>query len=153
MRSLSVIVRWTCSQCPEHLRLTRCMPGSSPAANQVHRTSMDVNWTSTRQGMQEFQTKKQNACQCIATIHPAGAFFWWSPFQVLCCKNLSALVEQTSPDKEPIRRMRNGQETQFNAYGWRRTNWKFCCLSDVCQRYPERCDRPLILRNLIVFKF
>ena len=45
MRSLSVLVRWTCGQCPEHLRLTRCMSGSGPAAIQVHRTSTDANWT------------------------------------------------------------------------------------------------------------
>ena len=55
--SLSVIVCCTCGRCPEHLRLTHCMSGSSPAANQVHRPSMDANWTSTRQGKHKFRTK------------------------------------------------------------------------------------------------
>ena len=57
MRSLSVIVRWTYGQCPEHLRLTRCMSGSGVAAVRVHRTSMDANWTSTRQGTHEIRIK------------------------------------------------------------------------------------------------
>ena len=55
MRSLSVIVHLTYGQCPEHLRLTRCMSGSGPAVNRSHWTSKDANWTSTRQGTHEFQ--------------------------------------------------------------------------------------------------
>ena len=61
MRSLSVIVCWTCSQCPELFQLTRFMSGSSLATNQVHWTSTDANWTSTRQGTHKFWTKRMPA--------------------------------------------------------------------------------------------
>ena len=87
------------------------MSGSSPATNQVHRTSTDTNWTSS----------EQNACQSIAIIHPAGAFFRWSLFQVLYMHKTFWRIEQILPDKEHIRRMRNrhrrmrnGQETEMN---------------------------------------
>ena len=71
-------------------------------------SSTDGNWTSTRQGTHEFRT---NARQRITTVHPAGALFRWSPFQVLCMHKTFRRTERTSPDKARIRRMRNGQGT------------------------------------------
>ena len=75
MRSLSVIIRWTYGQCPEHLRLTRCMSGSGPAVNQVHRTSTDANWASTRKGTPQFRTKRKPAhgyCTSSGRLFPAN---------------------------------------------------------------------------------
>ena len=54
-------VCWTWGLCPELLQLTCCMSGRSPAANRVHRTSTNANWTSTRQTVFEFQTKRMPA--------------------------------------------------------------------------------------------
>ena len=58
----------------------------------------------------ERKKSEQNACQRMATVHPAGAFFRWSPFQVLNMHKTFRRIERTSPNKERIRRMRNGQE-------------------------------------------
>ena len=60
MRSLSVIIHWTCGQCLEH-RLTCCTSGRRPAMNQVHWSSTDTNWTSIRQGPHKFWTKRMPA--------------------------------------------------------------------------------------------
>ena len=56
----------------------------------------------------ERRSSEQNACQRMATVHPAGAFFRWSPFQVLNMHKTFRQTERTSPNKERIRRMRNG---------------------------------------------
>ena len=61
MRSLLVIICWTCGQCPEHLRLTCYMSGSGLATNQVRQTPTDANRTSTRQETHEFRTKRMPA--------------------------------------------------------------------------------------------
>ena len=46
------------------------------AANQVHWTSTDANWTRAGEGTQELRTNRmsyeQTACQRINTVHPAG---------------------------------------------------------------------------------
>ena len=73
MCSLSVIIRRTWNQCPEHLWLTRCMSGSSLVTNQVLQTSTDANWTRTRQGMHEFQTKRMpdhSYCTSSGRLYP-----------------------------------------------------------------------------------
>ena len=104
MRSLTVIVPWTQGQCPEHLWLTCCMSGSSLAVNQVQRTSTDANWTSTRQGMHKFQTKRMPGhSYCTSSGHL---------FQVESVQSfVFHRTERTSPDEERFRWMRNGQET------------------------------------------
>ena len=83
------------------------MSGSGPAANQVHRTNRQVQ-------DKERTRYEQYACQRMATIHPAGAFFRWGPFQVLNMHKTFRRIERTSPDKERIRRMRNGHRRMRN---------------------------------------
>ena len=85
MHSLSVILRSTCGQCPERLWLTRCMSGSSLAANQVHQTSMDGNWTNTKQGTHEFRIKRMPAHSYRTSsgrLLPRRSLF-----QILCMQN------------------------------------------------------------------
>ena len=62
----------------------------------------------------ERRSSEQNACQRMATVHPAGAFFRWSPFQVLNMYKTFRRIERTSPNKERIRRMRNGHRRMRN---------------------------------------
>ena len=59
----------------------------------------------------ERTSSEHDACQRIATVHLACAFFRWSPLQVLCMQKTFHRIERISPDKERIRHMRNGQET------------------------------------------
>ena len=111
MRSLSVFVPWTQGQCPEHLWLTCCMSGSSLVTNQVQRTSTDANWTRTRQGTHEFQTKRM-----------PGHSYCTSSGRLFQVESVQSFVfhqtEWTSPDKERFRWMRNGQETHADGDKW-----------------------------------
>ena len=63
MRSLSIIVRCTCGQCPAHLRFTRCMSGRSPVACQVYRSKTGCERTSTGQGTLECRPKRMLSAQ------------------------------------------------------------------------------------------
>ena len=100
MCTLSVIVRWTWGQCPEHFQLTRCISGSSPVANQVHWISTDANWSITRQGTHEFWTKRMPA----HNYHTSSG-------RLFLVESTFSRIERTWPDKERIRRMSNRQET------------------------------------------
>ena len=61
----------------------------------------------TRQVQDKERTSsEQNAYQRMATVHLAGAFFKWSPFQVLNMHKTYRRIELTSPNKERIRRMK-----------------------------------------------
>ena len=62
----------------------------------------------------ERMSSKQNACQRMAPVHPAGAFFRWSPFQVLNMHKTFRRIKRTSPYKERIHRMRNGHRRMRN---------------------------------------
>ena len=64
----------------------------------------------------ERTSSEQNACQRIATVHPAGAFFRWSAFQVLSMHKTFRRIKRTWPDKERIRRMRNGHRRMNNGH-------------------------------------
>ena len=52
----------------------------------------------------------------MATVHPAGAFFRWGPSQVLNMHKAFRRIERTSPNKERIRRMRNGHRRMRNGH-------------------------------------
>ena len=70
-------------------------------------------WTGQVQD-KEYTSSEQKACQRIASVHPADAFVRWSPFQVLSMHTTFRRIERTSPDKERIRRMRNGLRRMNN---------------------------------------
>ena len=112
MSFLSVIVRCTCGQCPAHLWFTRCISGSSPVACRVHRPKTGCEPTSTGQGTARVPNKTH--AQRTITVQPADAFGRWCPFQVLSMHKTFHRIKRTSPDKERIRRTRNGQETHAN---------------------------------------
>ena len=142
MRSLSVIVRWTCGQCPEHLRFSRCMSGSSLAANQVHRTETDAKWTSTRQGTHEFLTQSIPPHSYRTS---SGCLF---PVESIPCTKLSAGLNgrrltrsafaEWETDKKRMRTETNELKILFSV--------------GRPLRYPVRRDRPFNIKMKILIR-
>ena len=93
--------------CPLNMRsVSRTPPvdwlsGSSLAVNGKSSTGHQRMRTEQVQD-KECMSSEQNACQRIATVHPAGAFFRWCLFQVLCMHTFCR-IEKTSPDKKCMR--------------------------------------------------
>ena len=111
-RFLSVIVRCTCGQCPAHHRFTRWLSCRSPGRVSGPPIKNRMRTDKYRTGNARVPTKTH--AQRTITVQPADAFGRWCPFQVLSMPKTFHRIKWTSPDKERIRRTRNGQETHAN---------------------------------------
>ena len=102
------------SICSVHLRFTRvaCQVVVGPRVGSTEQNRMRTDKHRTG----NTRVPNETHAQRTITVQPADAFGRCCPFQVLSTHKTFRRMERTSPDKERIRRTRNGQETHANGY-------------------------------------